>query len=92
MVARPGVAVYDARGGYADCAKVITVNAVLPDDSAVSIRVASCLADDPRKVGPPALTLEQATEVATDPRWGRTMDADLVKAGAARFPDLPGIS
>jgi hypothetical protein len=37
----------------------------------------------------PALTTEQAIRVATDPRWGLTMDEGLVSAGALRFPDVP---
>jgi hypothetical protein len=39
--------------------------------------------------GRPALTADQGAKLVTDPRWGLTMDAALVDAGALRFPKVP---
>jgi hypothetical protein len=71
-----------------NCLQGTVVDAAWPDGTLVQVDVASCL--DP--AGPPttpALTDEQAVRVATDPRWGVTMDAALVAAGAKQFPTLP---
>jgi len=41
------------------------------------------------RAGRAALTTDQATGIVTDRRWGVTMDAALVDAGARRFPTVP---
>jgi hypothetical protein len=43
---------------------------------------------DRNKAAPAALTGQQARAVAKDPRWGATMDADVVDAGAKNYPSL----
>jgi len=62
-----------------------------PDGTAVQLDVASCLAGDGRTNPPgrPVLSADEAAGIAADPRWGVTMDADLVKAGDARFGRVP---
>jgi hypothetical protein len=82
-----------ARGGSAevtvthsdgDCAQNTSVSATWPDGTFVELDMASCAAREH-----PALTTEQAVRVVTDPRWGVTMDADLVATGTRRFPAVP---
>jgi len=67
-----------------DCAQGTTVSATWPDGTLVALDIASCPGG-----AHPALTTEQAVRVVTDPRWGVTMDADLVDTGARRFPTVP---
>jgi hypothetical protein len=73
-----------------NCVETTTVDAAWPDGTLVRVDVATCLAQDganePTRA---ALTTDQAVRVATDPRWGVTMDRQLVTAGAERFPDVP---
>jgi hypothetical protein len=66
------------------------VRADWPGGPIVQADVASCLAWDGRRnePAPPALSEAEARVVVTDPRWGPTMDADLVKAGAKQFPQV----
>jgi len=71
-----------------NCLQGTAVDAAWPDGTLVRVDVATCL--DPS--GPPtrpALTVEQAVRVATDPRWGVTMDRALIAEGAKQFPTLP---
>lgn len=71
-----------------NCLQGTVVDAAWPDGTLVRVDVASCL----DQAGPPtlpALTVDQAVRVAADPRWGVTMDAALVAAGAKQFPTLP---
>jgi hypothetical protein len=71
-----------------NCLQGTVVDAAWPDGTLVQVDVASCL--DP--AGPatvPALSVDQAVRVATDPRWGVTMDAALVAEGAKQFPTVP---
>jgi len=71
-----------------NCLQGTVVDAAWPDGTLVRVDVASCL----DQAGPPtlpALTVDQAVRVAADPRWGVTMDATLVAAGAKQFPSLP---
>ncbi len=63
-----------------DCAVNTTIDAQWSDGTTVRLDVSGCT---------PALSADQAIAVAADPRWGVTMDAALVGAGAARFVDVP---
>jgi len=73
-----------------NCLQGMVVDADWPDGTLVQVDVASCL-DQAGPPAPPALTADQAVRVAADPRWGVTMDAELVDEGAKRFPTLPVI-
>jgi len=70
------------------------VRARWPDGATVQADLASCLAWDGRrnKPAPPALSEAEARVVVTDRRWGVTMDAALVKAGAKKFPQVATFS
>jgi hypothetical protein len=74
-----------------DCLHDTVVGAEWPDGSVVRVDVPTCLAFDGVQNPPSraALSVDQAVRVATDPRWGTTMGADLVDAGARRFGALP---
>jgi hypothetical protein len=74
-----------------NCIQSTVVDAFRPDGTIVQVDVATCLAWDGKQNKPagPALTAQQAAAIAVDPRWGMTMDADLVVTGAKRFPSLP---
>jgi hypothetical protein len=79
-------------GDAGDCARTTTVTADRSGGTRVRLEIASCLAgDDPSATGAtrPALTAEQGARIVIDPRWGVTMDAGLVDAGARRFPAVP---
>ncbi|NMO56267.1 hypothetical protein HH310_34455 [Actinoplanes sp. TBRC 11911] len=65
-----------------DCSRTTTVTADRPDGVRVRLDIASCPAGG-------ALTAGQGVAVVSDPRWGFTMDAGLVDAGARRFPVVP---
>jgi hypothetical protein len=80
-----------ARGGTAtvtvlhapdDCTRDTVVGARWPDGTDVRVEVAAC-------GHPPALSVDEAIRLAADPRWGLSMDVDLVKQGTARFGELP---
>jgi hypothetical protein len=49
-------------------------------------------AEGPGRATRPALATDDAVRIATDPRWGPTMDPLLVEAGANRFTGLPVFS
>jgi hypothetical protein len=74
-----------------DCLRDTVVGAEWPDGTVVRVDVPTCLAFDGVQNPPSraALTVDQAIRVATDPRWGMTMGAALVDAGAERFAALP---
>lgn len=67
-----------------------------PDGVRVRLDIASC----PGDASPPvraaaagaALTAGQGVAVVSDPRWGFTMDAGLVDAGARLFPEVPVVA
>jgi len=63
------------------------VRARWPGGPTVEADLAACLAGDGRR-NPPALTGDEARAIVADPRWGTTMDAGLVRAGAERFPQV----
>jgi hypothetical protein len=68
-----------------------SVTAGWPDGTVVRVDAASC----PASGGPPArpaLSEEQAIRIAADPRWGVTMDPELIKAGAQRFASVPAVA
>jgi hypothetical protein len=77
-----------------NCVESIVVDAALPDGANLAINVATCLAWDGKqnRPAPPAITAGEAVKIATDPRWGLTMDADLVNAGDKQFPHLRTMS
>ena len=66
-----------------DCAVNTTIDALWSDGTTVRLDLSGCT---------PALSADQAIAVAADPRWGVTMDAALVGAGAARFADVPELA
>lgn len=57
-----------------NCAQGTVVDAERPDGTVVHLEVGDC-----------KITTDQAVRIATDPRWGLTMDRRLVTAGAQRF-------
>lgn len=71
-----------------NCIQDTTAAVAWPDGTTVQVDVATCLAWDGTRNPPShrALTEKQAATVAADPRWGVTMDADLLALGAKRFP------
>ncbi len=73
-----------------NCVQDTVVVSRWPDGTAVQIDVASCLAWNGESNPParPALTPDEAAKIAADPRWGLTMDAALVDAGAQAFGGL----
>jgi hypothetical protein len=72
-----------------NCLQSTVVDAEWPDGTLVQVDVATCLPSDGARTRPtrPALTAEQAIRVASDPRWGVTMDERLVRLGAQEFPE-----
>jgi hypothetical protein len=74
-----------------NCVQDTAVAAAWPDGTHVEVDVATCLPGPAGRFRPagPALTVDQAIRVAADPRWGVTMDENLVAAGAKRFPRVP---
>ncbi|GAA0527529.1 hypothetical protein GCM10010172_05050 [Paractinoplanes ferrugineus] len=85
-----------SRGGMAtvlithdpdNCLTALTVDAEWPDGTLVEVDVPTCLAGaEPSRA---ALTADQAVMLATDPRWGVTMDRQLVAEAAERFDRVP---
>ncbi len=74
-----------------NCIQSTVVDAFRSDGTIVQVDIATCLAWDGKQNKPAgaALTAKQAAAIAVDARWGMTMDADLVLAGAKHFPSLP---
>jgi hypothetical protein len=68
-----------------NCLQNMTVAALWPDGTQVQVDVATCLGA-PTLPTLPALTSAQAVKIASDPRWGATMDAKLVASGTRQFP------
>lgn len=71
-----------------NCMQSTVARARWPDGLTVQAELATCLARDGRRNPPtlPALSKDEARVVVADPRWGTTMEAGLVRAGAERFP------
>jgi hypothetical protein len=75
-----------------NCLQSTKVDARWPDGTLVEVAVPTCLAADSPPTRP-ALTTQQAIRVASDPRWGVTMDQKLVDLGARQFPvAVPGVT
>jgi hypothetical protein len=74
-----------------NCVQNTTVSAEWPDGTRVQVDVASCLDFDgvQNKPARPAIGTDEAVRIASDPRWGRMMDASLVDAGEKRFGEIP---
>ncbi|GAA2519251.1 hypothetical protein [Winogradskya humida] len=72
----------------ANCVQSTVVYASYPAGGHLEMDIATCLDDDGRPAEP-ALTLDEAVAVMSDARWGTTMDAELVVAGAKRYADVP---
>jgi hypothetical protein len=74
-----------------NCIQALTVDASFPDGTDVRADVASCLAWNGVRntAAKPPLTEGQASKLVSNPRWGLTMDANLVMVGARMFPDVP---
>jgi len=73
-----------------NCIQSVVLVADWPDGTTVKIEIATCLAWDGTQNKPARapLSIQQATKVAIDPRWGTYMDAGLVEAGAKSFPSV----
>ncbi|MFG1609664.1 serine/threonine-protein kinase [Actinoplanes sp. NPDC049265] len=73
-----------------NCIQNVIVVADWDDGTHVEVTVSTCLPwnGSANPESPPPLTVPEAKKVASDPRWGVTMDGDLVTAGAKHFPDL----
>ena len=71
-----------------NCTQSTVARARWPDGLTVQADLATCLAWDGRRnpPAPQALSKDEASAIVADPRWGTTMDARLVRAGAERFP------
>lgn len=82
----PGNCVQHTRVTVLQTKTVLQTNLTL-----VTVDIASCLAwsGTTNPPAPLALTVQQAVQVASSPRWGTTMDKALVDAGAGHFPQLP---
>ncbi|MFD0579874.1 hypothetical protein [Dactylosporangium darangshiense] len=100
----PGFEVHgptDLPGGYRvlvlqiedNCVQRTVVEVRHPDGTQVQVDIASCLAWDgeQNRPAPQALSVAQATAVASDPRWGLRIDPAVEAAGAGRFPRLAAI-
>ncbi|WP_127500954.1 hypothetical protein [Actinoplanes solisilvae] len=74
-----------------DCTRSTTVTSRWPDGTTVRLEVGTCLAlksgDGPD--GPPVLSQKEAILLASNPRWGLTMDPELVAVGDKQFGALP---
>jgi hypothetical protein len=72
-----------------DCSQAQIAEVDQDDGSRVRVEVSSCRGpgDDPRT----ALSPGEVLLIAADDQWGRTMPAELVRAGRARFTDAPRI-
>ncbi|BEP16147.1 hypothetical protein acdb102_44580 [Acidothermaceae bacterium B102] len=78
-------------GGLADnCIQTTFVTVIRPDGSTIMVNLSTCLEWDgaTNAASPLAMTVEQATALAEDPRWDASMDPGLVSAGAAAFPTV----
>jgi hypothetical protein len=87
----PGGISYSS-GGIADnCIQHTMVTVRHADGSGVWFNLSNCLAWDGKQNKPSvqALTVEEAVEVGSDPRWGTTIDQALNAEGAKDFPHLP---
>ncbi|RSM71770.1 hypothetical protein DMB66_06985 [Actinoplanes sp. ATCC 53533] len=73
-----------------NCIQSTVARARWPDGLTVQADLATCLAWDGRRnpPAPRALSTDEARAIVADPRWGTTMDAGLVRAGADRFPHV----
>ncbi|GLY93253.1 serine/threonine-protein kinase [Actinoplanes sp. NBRC 103695] len=73
-----------------NCIQDVVVRADWSDGTHVSVDVSTCLpwngSENPES--PPPLTVAEARKLVADPRWGVTMDAELVAAGAKHFPKI----
>jgi eukaryotic-like serine/threonine-protein kinase len=73
-----------------NCIQDVVVRADWSDGTHVSVDVSTCLpwngSENPES--PPPLTVAEARKLVADPRWGITMDAELVAAGAKHFPKI----
>jgi hypothetical protein len=74
-----------------NCAQSTMVDARRADGLTVHVEVADCLPPERKPTGQ-ALTTDQAVRIATDPRWGLSMDAGLVATGRQRFARTPALS
>lgn len=63
------------------------------DGTRIQLNLARCLAWDGRDNPPaePALTTQEALDIALDPRWGPELPQDIEKRGILRFAELPWI-
>ena len=73
-----------------NCIQNVLVRSDWDDGTHVFLAVSTCLpwdgAGNPETT--PPLTVTEARKVVSDPRWGVTMDAELVTAGAKNYPKL----
>jgi hypothetical protein len=85
---RTGTPVVSVDNRPGNCIQSTVVRAQWPGGLVVQADLATCLAWDGRrnKPAPQVLSGDEARSVVADPRWGPTMDAGLVRAGARQFP------
>ncbi|MBM2616202.1 hypothetical protein JIG36_11605 [Actinoplanes sp. LDG1-06] len=84
---RGGTATVSVLRGENNCVQDTVVVSRWPDGTAVQLDLASCLQDE--RPGRVVLTDDEATAIAADPRWGLSMDADLVDQGDKRYGGSP---
>lgn len=87
--ARGGTATVTIGGVPDDCSRSTTVTSRWPDGTTVQLDVGTCLALKSGETTRPVLSTGEATAIAADPRWGLTMDAELVAVGDKQFGRLP---
>ena len=73
-----------------NCIGTHSVTVVKPDGSTVQMDLSTCLDWNgvTNPASPPALTVDQAVTLLTDPRWDYAMSPALVDQGAVDFPTL----
>ncbi|RKR92260.1 hypothetical protein BDK92_6698 [Micromonospora pisi] len=60
-------------------------------DVVVDVMISSCLSWDGKRNADslPAVTLDEATTIAADPRWGLELPAEVESTGGERFAEVP---
>ncbi|MFJ1707231.1 hypothetical protein [Kitasatospora sp. NPDC088346] len=91
FVDRRGQTTAVVTGLEGNCLATTSVLSVREDGTTVHVVVGTCLAwnGSTNPPAPPALTVDQAVELAGDPSIGAWMDPDFVQTAAKRFPGLP---
>jgi len=73
-----------------DCVQNKIVTVYHADGLQIDLLIATCLAREGKETSParPALSVDEAIEIAADPNWGARLPAEFVKRGAKNFASL----